>query len=391
MVATVNKIPSINLPLTNEQGVIHPIWYEFFRSFISGIESDVGAIDTGEIILAGDGLSKSGSTLNVKPGNGINVNNDSVNVDINGQINAQASLEDEILIVDASNGSTIRKTTLRDVANLSPGTFPGGSSNAVQYNSSDTFEGDNNFTTDGSGSISITGDLTVDNVNINGTTLSSNSSSNPFKFEVPGGGLDQFTFQQSGIGSSAFKANFIGNKSSATVLIRSDVDDGTNLADAVLSFATNTGNAEWTMGLYDNQDDDFVFANSAGLNTGQIFTVDRGNNTFTHHTNVVFESGIASSTTTGITASTTQSQGQGALTTELNEISTCANTNDTVTLQAASAGKSQIVINNGAQTLQIFPASGDDLGAGVDTSTTLTAGSSAWFIAYDGTNYVQLI
>ena len=67
----------------------------------------------------------------------------------------------------------------------------------------------------------------------------------------------------------------------------------------------------------------------------------------------------------GITASTTQSQGQGALTAEINEISTVANASDTVTLITAAAGVNQTIINNGANDLQIFPASGDDLSRSV--------------------------
>lgn len=93
----------------------------------------------------------------------------------------------------------------------------------------------------------------------------------------------------------------------------------------------------------------------------------------------------------GITASTTQTQGQGALTRNINQVSTVANANDTVTLPAAPSVGSLLVriINDGANTLQIFPASGDDLGAGVDTATTLAAGSTITFVSYDATNWQQ--
>jgi hypothetical protein len=92
----------------------------------------------------------------------------------------------------------------------------------------------------------------------------------------------------------------------------------------------------------------------------------------------------------GLTASITQSQGQGALTAEVNEVATCANDNDTVTLPSAATGMWVTVINNGAKTLQIFPASGDDLGQGVDTSTTLATGTNTIFQAYDVTNWEEL-
>ena len=94
------------------------------------------------------------------------------------------------------------------------------------------------------------------------------------------------------------------------------------------------------------------------------------------------------STTAGITASTTQTQGQGALTSNVNNISVCANANDTVTLPAASAGLIVEIFNNGAQTLQVFPASGDNIdGAGVNTAVTMTEGSNHIFTAHDTTNW----
>ncbi|KKN45053.1 hypothetical protein LCGC14_0686780, partial [marine sediment metagenome] len=99
---------------------------------------------------------------------------------------------------------------------------------------------------------------------------------------------------------------------------------------------------------------------------------------------------IAVDVNAGLTASTTQEQGQGALTAQVNEISTVANINDTVTLPTAVAGLQIVIINNGAQTLQIFPASSDNLGAGVDTSTTLASGSNVVYCAYDDTNWESI-
>lgn len=93
------------------------------------------------------------------------------------------------------------------------------------------------------------------------------------------------------------------------------------------------------------------------------------------------------SVSAGITASTTQTQGQMPLTENINEIATVANANDTVTLPVATIGRRILIINNGANTLQIFPASGDNLGAGVDTATTLASGSNIDFAAYDTTNW----
>lgn len=93
------------------------------------------------------------------------------------------------------------------------------------------------------------------------------------------------------------------------------------------------------------------------------------------------------SITVGITAATSQSQGQGALTTDINEISTVGTANDVVTLPGALAAKIVRIINNGSKDLQIFPASGDNLGAGADASTTLEANEVITFIGYDTTNW----
>ena len=96
---------------------------------------------------------------------------------------------------------------------------------------------------------------------------------------------------------------------------------------------------------------------------------------------------IISDTTAGITASTTQTQGQQALADDINEISTVANDDDTVTLPAAEAGRTVLVTNNGANFLQIFPASSDNLGEGVDTARSFPPTCKIMFKAYDATNW----
>ena len=97
------------------------------------------------------------------------------------------------------------------------------------------------------------------------------------------------------------------------------------------------------------------------------------------------------SAATGITASVTQTQGQEPLTNNINEITVCANTNDTVTAPALLAGMSLTILNSGANTLQVFPATGDDLGAGVNTAITLaTTVLGKWECAADGVG-IQII
>ncbi len=93
-------------------------------------------------------------------------------------------------------------------------------------------------------------------------------------------------------------------------------------------------------------------------------------------------------TVTGITASGTQSQGQVPLTGDINRISVCAVANNVVTLPLAEKGMEIVVENDGAETLQIYPETGDKIDEGAaDASVTLAAGSSVKYYAYDSTNW----
>jgi len=91
-----------------------------------------------------------------------------------------------------------------------------------------------------------------------------------------------------------------------------------------------------------------------------------------------------------VTASTTQAQGQQPLVNSRNNVNVVANANDVVTLPPALAGTICMIINSGANTLQIFPASGDNLGAGVDTSESLATGLHNYYYAYDATNWIKI-
>lgn len=101
---------------------------------------------------------------------------------------------------------------------------------------------------------------------------------------------------------------------------------------------------------------------------------------------------LIGSITDSITASTTHTQGQGPLTASINRVTTVAVANDTVTLMAAAARTEQTVINDGANTLQVFPASGDQIDvAAVDAAVTLLAGERAEFKAIDATRWISFV
>ena len=96
-------------------------------------------------------------------------------------------------------------------------------------------------------------------------------------------------------------------------------------------------------------------------------------------------------TEAAITAGTTQTQAGGfKLTKDYNQVTVVANANDTVVLRAASStgGDFHFIENSGANTLRIYPESGDDLGQGVDTFTTLAPNSTTIFRAVDATTWM---
>lgn len=427
------RIPSVNVPFVDAKGRITPVWHEFLRTFISAsVTVETGETAPGDNIVAAAGLVETEDddtgdrNFSVGAGNGLAVNANDVSIDISGQSAAAVALDDEVLISDVSDNNSIRKTSVRAIGNI-VGSVPGGVNTNVQYNDNGFFGGDPNFFTDGGGSVDIIGDLSVDNVNINGNTISSTnadgnivldpagtgyidvnsdmrivdsngdlvvsgatfsteSSSDKFLFTVPAGSAAaHYIFTQSGAGSSDMPFNIECLRASAELNLENNSESsGSTLQESRLRFLSE-GTVNWCLGLTSESDGrNFTFGTTA-LNAGNVYTIDATNRYFTHQTSVM------KTTTAGITASTTQTQGQGALTADVNEVATCANANDTVTLPAAVAGRMCLVINNGAQTLQIFPASGDNLGAGVDTSTTTATATRKLFWAFDTTNWEPVI
>lgn len=104
---------------------------------------------------------------------------------------------------------------------------------------------------------------------------------------------------------------------------------------------------------------------------------------FTHGTNAgLFDMNPS------IAASTTQTQGQGPLTTLENVVTTVANANDTVTLPGALTGRKCVVYNQGNNVLQIFPATGENLGLGTNIPTFLTPLFSYTFMGISTSTWI---
>jgi len=90
-----------------------------------------------------------------------------------------------------------------------------------------------------------------------------------------------------------------------------------------------------------------------------------------------------------ITANTGSSQATGEpLYDGWNIITTCGNAGDAVTMPEAVLGRLVRIINDGANSADVFPASGDNLdGAGANTAAALGNGDNISYFAVDSTNW----
>ena len=84
----------------------------------------------------------------------------------------------------------------------------------------------------------------------------------------------------------------------------------------------------------------------------------------------------------GLTADVGSGQGDGVILCSYNVYSTVANVGDAATLPAVfKVGTVVFVKNDGANSMDVFPASGDDAGGGVDTAVAVAAGATQQFLA----------
>ena len=94
------------------------------------------------------------------------------------------------------------------------------------------------------------------------------------------------------------------------------------------------------------------------------------------------------SVTVGQTANTGSVQGGNPIVSAFYEIATCANAGDAVTLPSAVAGQQVIIANNGANSADVFPASGDKIdGGSANAANALAAGSNRLYICQDATDW----
>ena len=87
-------------------------------------------------------------------------------------------------------------------------------------------------------------------------------------------------------------------------------------------------------------------------------------------------------TNAGLTADDGSSQGDGVITSTYNVYDTVGTAGDAATLPATFQVGTIVVVKNGAaaNSMDVFPASGDDLGAGANTAVAIAAGNFKVFI-----------
>lgn len=124
-------------------------------------------------------------------------------------------------------------------------------------------------------------------------------------------------------------------------------------------------------------------AGATVINTGGSITATGG---------ITYVTQLFRSTLAGITAFAGGGQGSAVLLDEdLSEISTVVSPGDSVKLAFAATGLKKIVINNGANAMDVFPNTGDDLGSGVNVAQSLAAGSNVTYVAFDATNWEKVV
>ena len=131
---------------------------------------------------------------------------------------------------------------------------------------------------------------------------------------------------------------------------------------------------------------------AAGVRTDRI-TFEAGGSIALAAGDVTISAGFLEvSVETGITASTTQTQGFGPLTKAVSRITVVGTDNDTVTLPAVAVGRMVVVANDdAAQTLQVFPASGTEIdNLTADVSTTIPAGERTTFFGTASSHWISL-
>ena len=101
--------------------------------------------------------------------------------------------------------------------------------------------------------------------------------------------------------------------------------------------------------------------------------------------------GVVKNVTTGVTAGTTQTQaGATETTADIVEVGTCANANDGIQLTSGAVGDERTVINNGAENMQVWPDTGEDINNGTTNAAdtvVVKPGTSRTYMKIDSVTW----
>ena len=104
---------------------------------------------------------------------------------------------------------------------------------------------------------------------------------------------------------------------------------------------------------------------------------------------VITSPSLTRSSAVAVTAGS-DAQGQGALTSDVNVITTAGSNPSAVTLPTASAGREVVIINRGANPLNIYPATGGSIDAlAANTAIPLAVGGNMRFMASSSTQWAS--
>ena len=185
--------------------------------------------------------------ISVTNGSGVS-GNPTVDLSITG-LTAEASPDssnDFVVMYDASAG-TNKKVTVANIRGSSA--TVGGSNTQIQYNNAGGFGGDSGFVTNGAGSVDITGDLDVDNIKLNGNTISATDAGGSINFQA----------------STTGTFNFLSTASqSSKLVLYEDTDNGTDTI-TIQPPASLAGAYTLTLPTTDGASGEFLSTDGSGV------------------------------------------------------------------------------------------------------------------------------
>jgi hypothetical protein len=107
---------------------------------------------------------------------------------------------------------------------------------------------------------------------------------------------------------------------------------------------------------------------------------------------------MAQQANVNLTAAVGSSQGDGVITSSINVYSTVGTAGDAATLPSVfpwagvpEPGTLIYIKNDGANSMDVFPAAGDNAGAGTNTAVAIAAGDFAVFLGIDDDTWTKIM